>query len=520
MSKNIKLIIPQTSSSYLPKALAMARKFSAFEEPLSKEDSYVLSVEPEELLLKHRQLEELYAFSKGWKGTQLYIGDKLADAGSLQSALMVFSCADQKEASIFPEDFCQPAGDPGWGCIRLGKKIDPRLPHSAYQLNDNYAYYWFRVGRFSENQSEWLIDKNRIKTILEKEASDRYIDQCPYFDPVAVQKGVDRLPDSIPLENSSSWIVEYEETYEGSTIQKRPVSIRPKLNTGLSCGDSDLDDAASSSSSKERCIPNISFDDIGGVEDIVDKIREVIELPLRHPKVFEHLAIAPHKGVLLYGPPGCGKTMIAKAIANDINAHFISIRGPELFSKWLGESEENLRAIFDTAREKAPSVIFFDEIDAIAQTRSSSESNRHGAMFVNQLLTLMDGMETYENVCVIASTNRPELLDEAIMRPGRFDYTLEVRHPTPAGCRKIFEIKTRSMPLSSSIDKNQMAAQLDGFSGADIAFTVREAAYNCLRRLANVNDLIEQDVSDDALKELVVEECDFIKAIQTIHSHR
>jgi SpoVK/Ycf46/Vps4 family AAA+-type ATPase len=165
------------------------------------------------------------------------------------------------------------------------------------------------------------------------------------------------------------------------------------------------------------------------------------------------MGIKPHKGILLYGPPGCGKTMIAKAIANEINAHFIAIKGPELLNKYLGESEANLRKVFLDAREKQPAIIFFDEIDAVAQKRSSNESLRSESRFVTQLLSLMDGIEDYGKVCVIASTNRHEFLDDALLRPGRFDYNIYIDKPTKKGCRDIFCIKTRDMPISSELNE-------------------------------------------------------------------
>ena len=191
------------------------------------------------------------------------------------------------------------------------------------------------------------------------------------------------------------------------------------------------------------------------------------------------------------------------------------IQGPELFTKWFGESEEKLRNVFSEARTLAPSVIFFDEIDAIAPKRSGLQDWRAASVFVNQLLTLMDGMETYENVCVIASTNRPEMLDEAIMRPGRFDYTLEVKRPTPEGCRTILRIHTRNMPCHPSVDLDALATRMSGLTGADIAFVAREAAYNCLRRFANIGDLIKQDVLQVDLSSFQVIQDDFEKALRT-----
>jgi len=329
----------------------------------------------------------------------------------------------------------------------------------------------------------------------------------------------------LDLGDNSAWKVVFEDRYAGSTIQQVAVGVMPRqldesLGYGVSIGVGTASVRLGEEERASRYIPEVSFSDIGGIDDIIELVREVIELPLKHPAVFKHLGIAPHKGILLYGPPGCGKTLIAKAIANDISAHFISIRGPELISKFVGQSEENLRDVFSDARSRAPSIIFFDEIDAIAQKRSGEETIRHESVFVTQLLTLMDGMETYENVCVIASTNRLELLDEAVRRPGRFDYVLEVRHPTPSGVLKILQIHTRSVPLGPAVNLHAIAAAMNGCTGADIAFVAREAAYNCLRRSTDPVKLLNQMEAEVDLSQFTVEQGDFERAIDLVRGRR
>jgi SpoVK/Ycf46/Vps4 family AAA+-type ATPase len=266
---------------------------------------------------------------------------------------------------------------------------------------------------------------------------------------------------------------------------------------------------------KNRNIPKVTFSEIGGLGDVLIKIREIIELPMKLPELFIYLGIIPHKGILLFGPPGCGKTLIAKAIAHEINAHFINIKGPELLSKYHGQSEENLRNIFDEAKKLQPSIIFFDEIDAIAQNRSSDETLRFDSRFVNQLLTLMDGVEDYGNIRVIASTNRPELLDNALLRPGRFDYQLEISKPTLQGCKEIFNIYTKKMPIDNKFNTELFPEKLFGFTGADIAFIIRESAYNCIRRNIDIEETItkEQDVNYETL---IIDENDFELALKMI----
>lgn len=520
MNAEIELTIPKTSSDNLPKALAIARTFKAFVEPAQKRDPYFLTIGPEELCSRHRDLEQLYILARGWKGTQLCINGRLGDLSALRTVLTVFQCAEEKSKAVIPENFCQPKHEHGWGCKQL-RMIQEGLPQYSYEMGMEYRY-WFQFGSFSEDRSIWNVDKVKLLDSINREASAKLVNLCPCFDIENLQTRIDALPTTIELGQESSWDIMCEEKYDNSTIQKVPFGIKPKKvddyrGGGLSISISSQSDEDEENKPRNRNIPEVSFADIGGVDEIIGMVREVIELPLKHPTLFKHLGITPHKGILLHGPPGCGKTLIAKAIANEIAAHFVSIRGPELFSKWFGQSEENLRGIFSEARNFAPSVIFFDEIDAIAQKRSGAENIRHESIFVNQLLTLMDGMETYENVCVIASTNRPELLDDAIMRPGRFDYTLQIKHPNLEGCKRIFQIHTRNMPLSSSVDIDALTAGMNGFTGADIAFVAREGAYNCLRRCAEIGTLITQEESTVDLHAFQVEQCDFVRALKMIH---
>jgi transitional endoplasmic reticulum ATPase len=264
-----------------------------------------------------------------------------------------------------------------------------------------------------------------------------------------------------------------------------------------------------------RGVPQVAYEDIGGLKEEIQKVREMIELPLRHPEIFEKLGIEAPKGVLLHGPPGTGKTLLAKAVANESNAHFISISGPEIMSKFYGESEARLREIFKEAKEKAPSIIFIDEIDSIAPKREevTGEVERR---VVSQLLSLMDGLEARGKVIVIAATNRPNAIDPALRRPGRFDREIEIKVPDKRGRLEILQIHARNMPLDTDVDQDKVAAVTHGFVGADLEYLCKEAAMKCLRRLLPELNLEDEKIPPETLEKLVITMSDFENAIKEV----
>ncbi|ESQ22870.1 MAG: AAA family ATPase, CDC48 subfamily [uncultured Acidilobus sp. MG] len=228
-------------------------------------------------------------------------------------------------------------------------------------------------------------------------------------------------------------------------------------------------------------VPEVHWDDIGGLENVKQELREVVEWPLKYPEVFQKMGIEPPKGILLYGPPGVGKTLLAKAVATESGANFIAIRGPEVLSKWVGESEKAVREVFRRAREVAPAVVFFDEIDSIAPVRGQSFDSGVTDRIVNQLLTEMDGIVPLSNVVVLAATNRPDMLDPALLRPGRFDRVIYVPPPDKEARKQILKIHTKRMPLANDVDLDRLAELTEGYTGADLAALVREAALLKLR---------------------------------------
>ena len=261
----------------------------------------------------------------------------------------------------------------------------------------------------------------------------------------------------------------------------------------------------------------ITYEDIGGLRREIRRIREMVELPLRYPEVFERLGIDPPKGVLLHGPPGCGKTLIARAVAHETSAHFFHVNGPEVIDKWYGASEAHLRNLFEEARKQAPAIIFIDEIDALAPKREEMSGDRQvERRVVAQLLALMDGLESRGQVIVIAATNIPNTLDPALRRPGRFDREIAISVPDKEGRREILEIHTRGMPLAADVSLDRLAAVTHAFVGADLEALGREAAMSALRRLLPDIDLAQAHIPYDKLLALEVTMNDFDTALNEV----
>ena len=291
------------------------------------------------------------------------------------------------------------------------------------------------------------------------------------------------------------------------TVPKGIVQVLP--DTDIVLKDEAVDDEDDAS------VTSIAYEDIGGLGNELQKVREMIELPLKHPILFRTLGIDPPKGVLLHGPPGTGKTMIAKAVANETNAHFSSINGPEIISKYYGESEKQLREFFEEAAAQAPAIIFIDELDSIAPKREdvSGEVERR---VVAQLLTLMDGMQGRDNVVVIGATNRQDAVDQALRRPGRFDREIEIGVPDKTGRREIVDIHVRSMPIADDFDIEWVLNNTHGFVGADISALSREAAMKALRRYLPDIDLEEEEVPPEVLEKMEVQMDDFKQAMKDV----
>ena len=297
-------------------------------------------------------------------------------------------------------------------------------------------------------------------------------------------------------------------------ITFKVISIRPsgvciiKPETALHISERITED-------EERGADYVTYEDVGGLDREIQRVREMVELPLRHPSLFKRLGIDPPKGILLRGPPGCGKTLLARAVANESEAYFISINGPEIMSKFYGESEKKLRKIFIDAEEKSPSIIFIDEIDAIAPKREIITGGVERRV-VAQLLALMDGFKSRGRVIIIGVTNKLQFLEPALLSPGRFDRIIEIKLPIEKSREEIFGIHTRNMPLGISVSIQELAKNTQNFSGADISAVCKEAALSALNRLLPEIDLDSEDIDSELLEQIEVNANDFDKGIRII----
>jgi len=317
--------------------------------------------------------------------------------------------------------------------------------------------------------------------------------------------------ESVPLIKGDNVMV----PYFGGRLTFQVVGVTPPASDAVLVTQKTMFHIAERGSALRGGTAQVAYEDIGGLKEEIQKVREMIELPLRHPEIFEKLGIEAPKGILLHGPPGTGKTLLAKAVASESNSHFISISGPEIMSKFYGESEARIREIFKEAKEKAPSIIFIDEIDSIAPKREevTGEVERR---VVSQLLSVMDGLEARGKVIVIAATNRPNALDTALRRPGRFDREIEIKVPDKRGRLEILQIHTHNMPLDTDVNQDRVAAVTHGFVGADLEYLCKEAAMKCLRRLLPELNLEDEKIPPETLEKLVITMNDFDNAIKEI----
>jgi transitional endoplasmic reticulum ATPase len=391
-----------------------------------------------------------------------------------------------------------------------GKKITAAVAWPAYQGDQGKKL--IRIdGLLRKNAQVTLNEYVTIKKSEVKEA------QNVILAPVDMRLNVDsdfvnfvksRLIETPIVERNSVFVVILGSAIPFTIVRTRPHGIVKVTN-------STTIQVLSEPSVEKRGIPRVTYEDIGGLHEEIRKTREMIELPLRHPELFQRLGIEPPKGVLLKGPPGCGKTLLARAVASESEANFFSINGPEIMSKFYGESEKRLRGIFEKAQKNSPSIVFIDELDAIAPKRGevTGEVERR---VVAQLLALMDGLEARGNIIVIGASNRVNAIDPALRRPGRFDREIEIGVPDKKGRFEILQIHTRGMPLSKNVDLKRLSEITHGYSGADISALCREAAMKALRRYLPEINLEEEHIPPTILEKMEVNYQDFTTAYREI----
>jgi len=506
-------------------AIKLASGFENFKVATDQEPLNTIIIFNQEVLDKYSLIDQLLMIIKTWKSTQILYNGNSVTPNYFYQYRMIIRCSNEFRKSRLQGKFCNiDEHFQGWGCkfLRSVKRHAEEYSYSSFEKE-----YWYHHGSFIDRYI-WKIDKDAIRDEILKEVEHKKINVCPIFSKELLMERINLLPDEINILEEDGWSIEYDDQYNGGILENVASGIKYEKKDNFSASGQSritinfgemMDDSGNEKIKTQRYIPNISFEDIGGIDEIITQLREVVELPIKKPEYFKHLGIKPHRGILFYGKPGNGKTLLAKAIANDVKAHFIAINGPELISKWHGQSEENLRNIFKEARELSPSLIFFDEIDSIAQKRSDSESSRVDSRFVNQLLTLMDGIEDYNGVTVLASTNRLELIDLALLRPGRFDFKIEITNPDIIGCFQILKIACKKMPLDHACNLESIAEKLIGLSGAEINFVAKEAALNALRRTVNIPGIIKQTGNEETIDDLKVTSFDFFQAIKSLKNN-
>ena len=512
----------KSASTEYKTAVEYASLFEKFTPPKPGSHINIVETNNQEVLAKYDVFQKLIGTIGDWESAVILFQDQEFDVLSfLNNIAAIADCALCCMKSENESQYCT-ANSNCWGCRQLNGIV---LHHSEHPYND-HTKYWYQYGAF-KTKTSWAINKEEITQALSAIVEKKRIDFCPVFQNVFFRKIVAALPSDIDTTDTKNWGKLYLD--ESLSIEKQwdAINIYHKilhsLQTKAGITVKKDADAANSKANEHniklsqnenlRYIPETSFKDIAGIDTIIQNIRTVIELPIKKPELYDYMGVKPYRGILLWGEPGNGKTLIAKAIAHEVKGHFIGMGGPDILNKNFGESEKKLRDIFNEARQLQPSIIFIDEIDSIAQTRMAGESSKWYGTVVNQLMSLMDGINEFGNVTIIASTNRPDLLDPALLRPGRFDYKVEVKKPNLPACKKVLEIATRGMPLAKDIDLFTFAESVVGFSAAEITFIAKEAAMSAIRRTIDIKSIINDDYTSSDFSHIEIISPDFFNAL-------
>ena len=430
-------------------------------------------------------------YARNWESTTIEVNGQRLLPKQLRE---VTACYRARQKADDPMEFCQCSSKHGL------------FPCRAIIVDESDEHGWFRYGRLEDGTL--TVDKGKIERLIRAQLARQHFDLCPFLRQSDLSTILVELPTTIDPEKDTGW--EFRQEWVKGRLARVGVQ---KAKPGGSPIPPRPEDETVNQDGSRRHVPDVTYAEIGGLKAQLQLVRETIELPLRHPEVFRHLGITPNRGVLLWGPPGTGKTLIAKAVANQCQAHLTIVRGPEVKSKWHGQSESNLRDIFDEARTNEPAIILFDEIDALVPNRATLSHDVNISM-VSQLLTLMDGIEERGHVLIIGTTNRPEAIDSAFRRPGRFDLEIEIGLPDATAIREILAIHTGKMPLAPDVDLERLVPHLCGLTGADVAALCKEAGLVCLRERISFDH--DDLVLTGELEGLVVNARHFEQALQNM----
>ena len=461
-----------------------------------------------------RPVDDFAALLRNEKAAEYVLDGVAVSASELFDGLRCFIRKQRSGKSA--KDWCTPAS-------LADRQLFPCKQVHVYDNDHLTKRSWYAFGEMGED-GVYKVDKNAI--------TDRVLSdlgpcvRCPILDLDATAELVASLPEEIDASRDENWSYREEGPLSNWKVVRARESVAPKpsavedkqtllerLARSMRSGGAGVA-VASGTATGTRNVPRTRYEDVGGMRETIELVRESVELPITHPEIFEKLGIRPHKGILFYGPPGTGKTLLARAVASECGAHFIAVSGPEILNKYWGQSEAKLRAVFNEARAKSPSIILFDEIDSFASSRDAM-SESFEATLVSQLLSLMDGMNDLGRVCVVATTNRPGALDAALRRPGRFDHEIEVGLPDAEARLHILKIHARNMPTAPGLDLTQLAKTTDGYSGADLESLCREAALVCMRRSINLRDF-EKRIGSQQLGALSITIADFRAATKRV----
>lgn len=508
----VSVSFPLASGGHLGRAASVAERHPSYRVE-GANGRPLVSVELE-LPEDWRPLDELSRHLRGEKAAGYRADGADVPGEELFAGLRCFLRKQRSGASA--REWCTPRE-------LSGKQIFPCKQIRVYDNDHLTKNSWYGFGEMGED-GVFKVDKEAI--------TDRVLSdlgpcvRCPILDLDATAEIVARLPEEIDPGKEEGWayreggsvsrwkVVKDRDGEAEETVSPREErrNLLERLAWSVRSGGANVVTPGGAVGS--RNVPETRYEDVGGMRETITLVREAVELPISHPEIFERLNIRPHKGILFYGPPGTGKTLLARAVAHETGAHFIAVSGPEILNKYWGQSEAKLRQIFAEARAKAPSIILFDEIDSFASSRDTM-SESFEATLVSQLLSLMDGMNDLGRVCVIATTNRPEALDPALRRPGRFDHEIEIGLPDAEARLHILGIHTRKMPTDPDLDLEQIARATGGYSGADLEALCREAALACMRRTINLRDF-ERRIAPRQLAALSVTTYDFRTAMKRV----